>query len=95
MVENDKCTLSHLPLLIIRQPDWVEIFQDIFSRVILLNFAVAIEAYHVACIEFADKLEEFKEALLFSSFQLFGTHRNHEVNIEVIVVFLVVLSNRE
>jgi hypothetical protein len=88
MIRDGAC----LAFLVERQSLRVKIFDDFLRRVVLLDLAVKVEADHVARVDLARQFEELCQALLFCLFYVLRRHANDEVHVDVVVVFLIVLS---
>lgn len=72
----------------------VKFFNDLLRGRVLLYLALEIECHHVARIDLRRELEELCKTLFLSLLEVLRSHANHEVDVHVIVVFLVVLLTR-
>ena len=82
----------YLALLVEHQALWIEIHDDLLRRIVLLDIAVKVEADHVARVNLARQFEELCQALRFCLFYVLCRHADDEVHVDVVVVFLIVLS---
>ena len=83
---------TYLSLLVVAQPDRVEVLNDLFRCVVLLDLSFEVEAHHVTRVNLRRQLEVLLQPLLLRFLELLGTHRDYEVHVPVVVVFFVVLS---
>lgn len=56
-----------------------------------MDLALEIERHHVARIDLGRELEELCKTLFLSLLEVLRSHADHEMDVHVIVVFLVVL----
>jgi hypothetical protein len=85
----------YLALLVVSQSLWVEVLDDLLWRVIFLDLALKVEADHVARADLARQFEELSRPLLFRLFDVLGRHAHDKVHIDVIMVFLVILTGTQ
>jgi hypothetical protein len=82
---------TDLPLLVEGEANGVEILDNLFGGMVLLDLAVEVETNHVAGVDLGRELEELLETLLFSLLKVLRTHCDDNMNVDVIRVLLVVL----
>ena len=80
-----------LAFLVVCQPLWIELVDDLLWGAVLPDLAIEVEANHIARVDLARQFEELGQTLLFCLLDILRRHANDEVHVDVIVVFLVVL----
>ena len=86
-----KLECACLAFLVVCQPLWIELLDDLLRRVVLLDFALKVETDHVARVELVRQFEKLGQALLFCLLYVLRRHINDEVHVDIVVVFLIVL----
>ena len=85
---------THLALLIIRKSLRVELIDNLFRCVVLLDFTLEIEADHVAGVHFGCELKEVFQTLCFRLFKVLRRHGDNEMDVAIVMVLLVVLKKK-
>ena len=91
----NKSVSACLPFLVVCQPLWIELVDDLLWRVVLLDLALKVKADHIARVDLARQFEELGQTLLFCLLDILRRHVNDEVHVDVIVVFLIVLQGTQ
>ena len=84
-----------LAFLVVCQPLWIELLDDLLWRVVLLDLALKVETHHVARVELVRQFKKLGQTLLFCLFYVLRRRINDEVHIDIVMVFLIVLPGTQ
>jgi hypothetical protein len=84
-----------LAFLVVCQPLWIELVDDLLRRAVLPDLAIKVEANHIARVDLARQFKELGQTLRFCLLDILRRHANDEVHVDVIVVFLIVLPGTQ